>query len=223
MNNTEIEQNLGLVHSVAKRFIGRGAEYEDLVQIGSVGLVKAARNFDESTGYKFSTYAVPMIMGEIKRYLRDDGAVKISRSIKENAGKLGYAKEKLKKKLGRSPTISEIANETGISQEDVVSALEAMQPVGSIYETTPDGENYVLDRLALPEDEEEETVNRIFLKELIDSLDSRSQKVILLRYFKEKTQQQIAEELGVSQVQVSRIEKKILEELRRKCQGGEVT
>jgi len=223
MNNTEIEQNLGLVHSVAKRFIGRGAEYEDLVQIGSLGLVKAARNFDESTGYKFSTYAVPMIMGEIKRYLRDDGAVKISRSIKENAGKLGYAKERLKKNLGRSPTISELAKETGISKEDVVSALEAMQPVGSIYETAPDGESYVLDRLAVSEDEEEETVNRIFLKELIDSLDSCSQKVILLRYFKEKTQQQIAEELGVSQVQVSRIEKKILEELRRKCQRGEVT
>ena len=106
MDNTAIEQNLGLVHSVAKRFLGRGVEYDDLVQIGSIGLIKAVKNFDESTGYKFSTYAVPMIIGEIKRYLRDDGMIKISRAIKENAGKIGYAKEKLSKELGRSPTLS---------------------------------------------------------------------------------------------------------------------
>ena len=217
MDNKEIEQNLGLVHSVAKRFLGRGTEYEDLVQIGSVGLVKAAKNFDESTGYKFSTYAVPMIMGEIKRYLRDDGAVKISRSVKENAGKIGYATEKLSKVLGRAPTVSELEKETGITKDDVVTALEAVQPVGSIYETAPDGENYLLDKLASQTDEEEKTINRIFLKELLDSLDNRSRKVILLRYFKEETQQTIAEKLGVSQVQVSRIEKKVLEVLRRKC------
>lgn len=221
MDNREIEQNLGLVHSVAQRFKGRGVEYEDLVQIGSVGLVKAAKNFDESTGYKFSTYAVPMIMGEIKRYLRDDGAVKVSRSIKENAGKIGYAKEKLTKLLGRSPTISELETETGILKEDIVNALDAMQPVGSIYETSNDGENYLLDKLATSTDEEEKTINKIFLRELLETLDIRSRKVILLRYFKEETQQSIAEKLGVSQVQVSRIEKKVLETLRRKCQRGD--
>lgn len=220
MDNKEIEQNLGLVHSVAKRFIGRGTEYEDLVQIGSVGLIKAAKNFDESTGYKFSTYAVPMIMGEIKRYLRDDGAIKISRSVKENAGRIGYAKEKLAKILGRSPTISELEKETGISKDDIVSSLEAVQPVCSIYETSQDGENYLIDKLTSSCDEEEKTINKIFLRELLDSLDNRSRKVILLRYFKEETQQQIAEKLGVSQVQISRIEKKVIETLRAKCQGG---
>lgn len=222
MDNKEIEQNLGLVHSVAKRFLGRGAEYEDLVQIGSLGLVKAAKNFDESTGYKFSTYAVPMIMGEIKRYLRDDGAVKISRSVKENAGKIGYANEKLSKELGRAPLISELERETGIPKDDIVTALEAIQPVGSIYETTSDGETYLLDKLASKSDEEEKTINKIFLKELLDSLDNRSRKVILLRYFKEETQQSIANKLGVSQVQVSRIEKKVLETLRSICDKGEL-
>ena len=140
---------------------------------------------------------------------------------RKGAGKIGYAKEKLTKLLGRSPTISELEKETGIPKEDIISALDAMQPVSSIYETAPDGENYLLDKLASSEDEEEKTVNKIFLKELLDSLDSRSRKVILLRYFKEETQQKIAEQLGVSQVQVSRIEKKVLETLRKRCQRGD--
>ena len=219
MDNTAIEQNLGLVHSVAKRFLGRGVEYDDLVQIGSIGLIKAVKNFDESTGYKFSTYAVPMIIGEIKRYLRDDGMIKISRAIKENAGKIGYAKEKLSKELGRSPTLSELEDETGIKSEDIVTATDAMQPVESIYLKYEQDDNYMVDKLKSGRDEEEETVNKIFLKEILDSLDNRSKKVILLRYFKEETQQQVAQRIGVSQVQISRIEKKVLETLRKKYQG----
>ena len=219
MDNTAIEQNLGLVHSVAKRFLGRGVEYDDLVQIGSIGLIKAVKNFDESTGYKFSTYAVPMIIGEIKRYLRDDGMIKISRAIKENAGKIGYAKEKLSKELGRSPTLSQLEDETGIRSEDIVAAIDAMQPVESVYLKYEQDDNYMVDKLKSGRDEEEETVNKIFLKEILDSLDNRSKKVILLRYFKEETQQQVAQRIGVSQVQISRIEKKVLETLRKKYQG----
>lgn len=221
MDNKQIEENMGLVHSVAKRFIGRGVEYEDLVQIGSIGLIKAVKNFDASTGYKFSTYAVPMIIGEIKRYLRDDGMVKVSRSIKENAGKIGYAKDKLSKALGRSPTISELAAETGMDREDIVTATEAMQPCESLYAKRDEDDTYVLDKIKDTSCDEEKAIERIFLKELLDSLDNRSRNVILLRYFKEETQQQIANRLGVSQVQVSRIEKKVLETLRRKFLRGD--
>ena len=220
MNNSVIEENLGLVYAVAKRFTGRNVEYEDLVQIGSIGLIKASENFDESLGYKFSTYAVPMIMGEIKRYLRDDGIIKVSRTIKENAGKIGYAKEKLTKQLGRTPTVSEISKESGVSEEDIVIATDATQAPESIYATIND-DSYLIDYLKTTENEENTTINRIFLKELLDSLDKRSRKVILLRYFKEETQQQIAEKLGVSQVQVSRIEKKILKELKARCKEEE--
>ena len=221
MDNKQIEENMGLVHSVAKRFIGRGVEYEDLVQIGSIGLIKASKNFDDATGYKFSTYAVPMIIGEIKRYLRDDGMVKVSRSIKEKAGKIGYARDKLSKQLGRSPTVSEIEAETGISKEDIITATEAMQPCESLYAKRDEDDGYVLDKIKDIRQDEEKTVERIFLKELLNSLDNRSKKVILLRYFKEETQQQIAERLGVSQVQVSRIEKKVIESLRKKFLKGD--
>lgn len=216
MDNKKIEENIGLVHSVAKRFLGRGTDYEDLVQIGSIGLIKAVNNFDESLGFRFSTYAVPMIMGEIKRYLRDDGLVKVSRALKENAGKIGFAKEKLNKKLGRSPTLSEISKETGLSVEEIADAMDAVRPTESLHDKHDDDDNYVIDKIKVNEDEEEQTVNRIFVKELLDTLDNRSKKVILLRYFKEETQQQIADKLGVSQVQISRIEKKSLETLRKR-------
>ncbi|MBR4031039.1 MAG: SigB/SigF/SigG family RNA polymerase sigma factor [Clostridia bacterium] len=216
MDNKKIEENIGLVHSVAKRFLGRGTDYEDLVQIGSIGLIKAVNNFDESLGFKFSTYAVPMIMGEIKRYLRDDGLVKVSRTIKENAGKIGFAKEKLNKKLGRSPSLSELSKETGLSLEDIADAIDATRPAESLYDKHDDDDNFVIDKIKVNEEEEEQTVNRIFIKELLDTLDNRSKKVILLRYFKEETQQQIADKLGVSQVQISRIEKKSLETLRKR-------
>ncbi len=218
-NEKRAEENMGLVHSVAKRFVGRGIEYEDLVQIGCIGLIKAVNNFDESTGYKFSTYA--MIMGEIKRHLRDDGMIKVSRSIKENAVKINYAQDKLKKQLGRSPTVNEISSETGISPEDIVSALDAVQPCRSLYEKHDEDDTYVIDKIKDTSGDEEKTLERIFLKELLDSLDNRDKKVILLRYFKEETQQQIADRLDVSQVQVSRIEKKVLETLRKKFLKGD--
>ncbi|MBR3941986.1 MAG: SigB/SigF/SigG family RNA polymerase sigma factor [Clostridia bacterium] len=220
MDSKRIEDNMGLVYSVVKRFLGRGTEYDDLVQIGSIGLIKAAENFDESKGFCFSTYAVPMIIGEIKRFLRDDGAVKVSRTLKENAGKIGYATEKLSKKLGRSPTLSEIEEETGLNKEEIAEALDAAKPLTSIYEQNED-DTYVLDKIVTKESEEEKNIERIFLKELLDSLDNRSRKVILLRYFKEETQQQVADRLGVSQVQVSRIEKKVLETLRKQCEKGD--
>ena len=215
MDNKKIEENMGLVYSVAKRFIGRGTEYEDLVQIGSIGLIKAVNNYDESLGYKFSTYAVPLIMGEIKRYLRDDGLIKVSRSIKENAGKIGYAKEKLCIELGRSPTIKELAEETGLKTEDIADAIEAMQPTESLYAKRDDEDNFIIDKIKFNNDEEDKTVDKLLVKELLDTLDNRSKKVMLLRYFKEETQQQIADKLGVSQVQVSRIEKKSIEILRK--------
>ena len=220
MDSKRIEDNMGLVYSVVKRFLGRGTEYEDLVQIGSIGLIKASENFDESKGFCFSTYAVPMIIGEIKRFLRDDGAVKVSRTLKENAGKIGYAKEKLAKETGRSPTLSELEKETGLTKEEIAEALDAVRPVTSIYEQNED-DTYVLDKIVTKESEEEKNIERIFLKELLDSLDNRSRKVILLRYFKEETQQQVADRLGVSQVQVSRIEKKVLETLRKQCEKGD--
>ncbi len=215
MDNKKIEDNMGLVYSVAKRFIGRGTEYEDLVQIGSIGLIKAVNNYDESLGFKFSTYAVPLIMGEIKRYLRDDGLIKVSRSIKENAGKIGYAKEKLSAELGRSPTIKELSIETGLKTEEIADAIEAMQPAESLYAKRDDEDNFVIDKIRFNDEEEDKTVDKLLVKELLDTLDSRSKKVMLLRYFKEETQQQIADKLGVSQVQVSRIEKKSLETLRK--------
>ncbi len=220
MDSKRIEDNMGLVYSVVKRFLGRGTEYEDLVQIGSIGLIKAAKHFDESKGFQFSTYAVPMIIGEIKRFLRDDGAVKVSRSLKEHAGKIGYAKEKLSNSLGRSPTLSELETETGLTKEEITRALDAARPCTSIYEQNED-DTYVLDKIVTKESEEEKNIERIFLKELLDSLDNRSRKVILLRYFKEETQQQVADRLGVSQVQVSRIEKKVLEKLRKQCEKGD--
>ena len=220
MDSKRIEDNMGLVYSVVKRFVGRGTEYEDLVQIGSIGLIKAAKHFDESRGYCFSTYAVPMIIGEIKRFLRDDGSVKVSRTLKEHAGKIGYATEKLSKNLRRSPTLSELEKETGLTKEEIGRALDAVKPCTSVYEQNEDG-SYVLDKIVTKESEEEKNIERIFLKELLDSLDNRSRKVILLRYFKEETQQQVADRLGVSQVQVSRIEKKVLETLRKQCEKGD--
>lgn len=213
--NERIENNMGLVYSVVKKFTGRGVEFDDLVQIGALGLTKAAQNYDESTGYQFSTYAVPMIMGEIKRYLRDDGMIKISRKIKENAIKIRYAKDKLAKKKGQEPSLLEISEDTGISVEDIVEALDAVVPHESLYAQTNDDGGYVLDTIADKTSSEDAINDKILVKDMLQSLDKRSRQVIILRYFKEETQQQIAKKLGISQVQVSRIEKKILQSLRK--------
>lgn len=208
-----INQNMGLVYNAARHFTGRGHDMEDLIQIGSIGLIKAVRKFDPAFGVQLSTYAVPMITGEIRRFLRDDGALKVSRSLKEKAVKGKRCRDDLSKKLGREPTISEISAESGISGEELIEAFTASAPPESIY--APEGENLqMLDRLGSVS-HEEEIVNRVMLKEILSSLPPRERQVIVLRYYRGKTQTEIAGILGVSQVQVSRIERSTLGKLRK--------
>lgn len=214
-----IMNNVGLVWSIVRRFISRGHEPEDLFQIGSIGLMKAIDKFDISFNVKFSTYAVPMIMGEIKRFLRDDGMIKVSRSLKETAGKIRKAREELTNSIGREPTIEEICNELDLTKEEVVMALESGSEVESLNKTIFQGDGnsiYLIDKLQPVYDENENVIDKIALKETIESLDEKDQKIIKLRYFMDKTQTDIAKELGISQVQVSRLEKKILIKMREK-------
>lgn len=233
---TLIEKNLGLVHHIVKRFLGRGYDAEDLFQIGSIGLMKAIDKFDLSLGLKFSTYAVPMITGEIKRFLRDDGMVKVSRTIKENGLKVSMARQKLQGILGREPAIQEIAEETGLDREDIVLAMEASIEVESIYSAVyqDDGsEVYLVDKVVRGtggsvgssmvgiydsgDKEKEELLNHMLLKQLLDGLEPSERELICMRYFQNKTQMEIASMLGISQVQVSRMEKKILLRMREKA------
>ncbi len=212
--------NVGLVWSIVRRFINRGHEPDDLFQIGIIGLIKAIDKFDLSFNVKFSTYAVPMIMGEIKRFLRDDGMIKVSRSLKESAGKIRKTRESLTNKLGREPTIEEVSSELGLSKEEIVMALESNTEVDSLNKTIYKGDGnsiYLIDKL--PDGEEDKSdllIDKLTLKEVIEGLDEKDQKIIILRYFKDKTQTDIAKELGISQVQVSRLEKKILTKMREK-------
>lgn len=212
-----IEKNLGLVHHIVKRFLGRGYEAEDLFQIGSIGLMKAIDKFDLSFDVKFSTYAVPMISGEIKRFLRDDGMVKVSRSLKENGWKAKQAAERIAYEKGREATLEEIAEETGLSREDIVMALEANVEVESIYKSVyqSDGnEIYLVDRIPEKKDDNEKLLNHMLLEQLIGELGEEERTLIMLRYFQDKTQVEVAKRLGISQVQVSRMEKKILIRMR---------
>ena len=219
-------ENIGLVYSVSRRFAGRGYELEDINQIGTIGLIKAIDKFDDSFDVRFSTYAVPMIAGEIKRFLRDDGMLKVSRSLKENGYRIKKASDELVSQNGREATIEELAAATELSVEDVVMALEANTDVESIYRTIyqNDGnEVYLVDKLSgssgdTVKDEfagaQEQLLNSILLEQLLAELDEMEGKLIMLRYFKEMTQTQVADKLGISQVQVSRLEKKILKKLR---------
>ena len=230
-----IENNLGLVRHIVRRFSGRGYDLEDLFQIGAIGLIKAIDKFDLSLGLKFSTYAVPMITGEIKRFIRDDGPVKVSRTIKENGMKVKLARQRLQAEEGREPTLQEIADQTGLSVEDVVLAMEACVEVESIYSAVyqDDGnEVYLVDKVVQgqsgavgrsavggceSEDREKEGVlNRMLLEQLLDSLKPSDRELICMRYFQNKTQMEIAASLGISQVQVSRMEKRILLSMREK-------
>ena len=219
-----IEQNLGLVHHIVKRFWGRGYEPEDLFQIGVIGLIKAIDKFDTSFDVKFSTYAVPLIAGEIKRFIRDDGMVKISRSLKENGVKVKYAREKLSGVLNREPALSEVAEEAALSLEEVVLAMEANIQVESIYKSVyqNDGnEIYMVDQLADEgKDEQEKLLNHLVIGQLLSGLPENEQKLILLRYYQDKTQTEVAKALGISQVQVSRMEKRILLGMRERI--GEI-
>lgn len=217
--DTLFKENTGLIYSVAKRFLGRGVEMEDLFQIGSIGLLKAVDHFDPSYEVRFSTYAVPMIVGEIKRFLRDDGILKVSRSLKENCGRIYQAKENLEKELGREPGLDEIAAEVELSLEEVILALESTAEVESLHKTIYQGDGNdisLMDRLPEKENGQEQALDRIFLDEMLQSLDARERQLIGMRYFQNRTQTEIAAELGVSQVQVSRMEKRILKKLKEK-------
>ena len=236
-----IEENLGLVRHIVKRFLDRGYDPEDLFQIGCIGLMKAIDKFDLHFDVKLSTYAVPMIQGEIKRFLRDDGMVKVSRTLKENGWKIKQAAEKLSHDYGREATLSELSEQTGLSVEDIVLALDANIEVESIYKSVyqSDGnEIYLVDQVigeaggvgrsvltngtgagsSICEDtEKEKLLNHMLLQQLLEGLEERERELIRLRYFHDKTQVEVAKEMGISQVQVSRMEKKILLHLRSEC------
>ena len=214
-----VTENVGLVWSIVRRFANRGHEMEDLFQIGSIGLIKAIDKFDYSFDVKFSTYAVPMITGEIKRFLRDDGMIKVSRSIKESATKIRAFRERYCNINGKEPTIDEIENELDLTKDQILMALETGTEVESLYKTIYQGDGspiYLIDKLAETKDENENMINKLALNEIIATLDEREQEIIKLRYFKDRTQTDIAKELGISQVQVSRMEKRILKVLRDK-------
>lgn len=215
-----VEKNIGLVWSIVKRFQNRGYEAEDIFQIGCIGLIKAINKFDDSFNVKFSTYAVPMIIGEIKRFIRDDGMIKVSRSLKELANKTRITKEIMTKEFGREPSINEISKRMNIPKEEIVMALEASYTPESLYSGVGEGENssmLLIDRIDNERsDNEVDLVDKIDLRNVLETLKPREKQIIILRYYKEKTQSQIAKMLGISQVQVSRIEKKILEDIRKK-------
>lgn len=217
------QKHIGLVHHVIRRYMGRGCEKEDLFQLGAIGLVKAIEKFDVNYEVCFSTYAVPMIAGEVRRFLRDDGMVKVSRGVKENGWKVKTAAEKLRQEKGRDVTIQEISEATGILPEDVVIAMNASREVESIYKTVyqSDGnEIYLLDQIGnetggeCARTEDERVLNRLLLEGLLDKLGQEERMLIKLRYYENQTQTQVAGKLGMSQVQVSRLEKKLLLRMR---------
>ena len=214
-----IEENMGLIHHVVKRFLGRGVEAEDLFQIGAVGLVKAVDRFDLSFGVRFSTYAVPMIAGEIKRFLRDDSMIKVSRSLKELAVKAARLREQLLMERGEEPGVDELAERLRVEPEELVQAMDSCTEVESLQKVISQGDGEgvsLIERVEQGKDEQEALLRRILLEELLSSLDPKERRLIVLRFFHDRTQTQVASELGMSQVQVSRLEKKILSALKEK-------
>ncbi len=216
-----VVDNVGLVWSIARRFAGRGCELEDLFQIGSIGLLKAIDKFDLSYEVRFSTYAVPMIAGEIRRFLRDDGLIRVSRSVKELGTRAGAAREQLAGSLGREPTLEELAEKLGASREEVAASLEAGCQVESL--SAPAGNDAesgltILDRVGEEGKEQEQLLDRMVLGDLLKALDKKQRELIIRRYFYNQTQAQIASVLGVSQVQVSRMERRILREMKRRLE-----
>ena len=212
-----VEENTGLIWSVVKRFQGRGYDKEDLFQIGSIVLLKCIDNFDLERKVKFSTYAVPLIMGEIKRFLRDDGLVKVSRSLKEASYKIKREKEHYEKLYNREPTLKEIAATLDMDESDILMAMESGQDVCSLHQVIYQNEGdeiHLEDKLEQQSDLIEQTVDNIYIQELLQKLNEQERKLIELRYFQNQTQAVIAGIMGISQVQVSRMEKKILEKLR---------
>ena len=217
--DTLVEENLGLVWSIVRRFTGRGVEAEDLFQIGAIGLLKAVDRFDLGFGVRFSTYAVPMIAGEIRRFLRDDSMIKVSRSLKELAVKAARLREQLLMERGAEPGVEELAGRLGVEAEELVQAMDSCTEVESLQKVISQGDSEgtsLLERVEQGRDEQEELLRRMLLEELLASLDPKERRLIVLRFFHDRTQSQVAEELGMSQVQVSRLEKKILLALKEK-------
>ncbi|WP_226657296.1 RNA polymerase sporulation sigma factor SigF [Pseudalkalibacillus hwajinpoensis] len=210
-----VQKNMRLVWSVVQRFLNRGYEADDLFQIGCIGLLKSVDKFDLSYDVKFSTYAVPMIIGEIQRFIRDDGTVKVSRSLKETGNKVRKAKDELSKTLGRTPTVNEIAEKIEVTPEEVVLAQEAVRAPSSIHETVYENDGdpiTLLDQIA--DNTDNAWFDKLALKEALQYLDTRERLIVYLRYYKDQTQSEVAERLGISQVQVSRLEKKILKQIK---------
>ena len=215
--DTVFKENAGLVYSMAKRFAGRSVEMEDIVQIGSIGLLKAIDRFDISYDVKFSTYAVPMILGEVRRYLRDNNSIRVSRSLRDTAYKALSARELLTKKNLREPTIMEIADEVGISKEEITYAMDAIQSPVSLYEPvyTDGGDPLcVMDQISDKKNREENWVEQLSLSEAMKRLPARERRIIDMRFFEGKTQTEVAGEVGISQAQVSRLEKNALKAMK---------
>lgn len=220
--NQVADENLGLVWSVARRFMNRGHELEDLYQIGCIGLLKSIDKFDLQYDVKFSTYAVPMIMGEIRRFLRDDNYIKVSRSVKELACKITQMKETMIKENGEEPGIDALAAALSVEREEIVFAMEASKEVESIYKTvsgTNGDELLLIDRMKSKEDESGKIIEQMTVDQLLDQLPDMEKELIRLRYYEDKTQADIGRQLGISQVQVSRMEKKILKWMRQEIEG----
>lgn len=218
--DTLIRENMGLVHHVVRRFLGRGAEAEDLAQIGAIGLMKAIERFDLSYEVRFSTYAVPMIAGEIRRFLRDDSMLKVSRSLKELAVKAARLREELLMERGEEPGIPELARQLGVEPEELVQAMDSCSEVESLHKIIyqGDGEGVsLMERVEEKRDEQEALLTGMLVRELLDTLEPKERRLILLRFFEDKTQAQVAGELGMTQVQVSRLEKKILRTLKKRA------
>lgn len=210
---TIISQNIGLVKNIVSKFMNSGYEWDDLLQIGSIGLLKAIERFDPSYNVMFSTYAVPLILGEIKRFIRDDGKIKLTRTTKYGIKKLRNAQDSFYNSCGRSPKISELSNELGMDYEEIMFLMEADNVVNSI-ESIDDPDNNEVYNKQMHVSEEEKNINLITLKNLIGKLKDKERQIVVLRYFKDMTQQEIADLLGISQVQVSRIEKRLLDRLK---------
>ncbi len=219
-----IEDNNGLIWSIVRRFSGRGYDIEDLYQIGSIGFIKAIQRFDTGFEVRLSTYAVPYILGEIKRYIRDDGPIKVSRSIKELNVKILELQKEYFNKYGRDITLEEISKELKISKEEITMAMDSTRPVDSIEsakykDNKTDKTVSILEQISTGKDEQTEITNRITIKKLIGELEDKEKEIIMLRYYKQKTQMQVSKILGITQVQVSRIERKVLEKMKRKLIG----
>ena len=213
-----IKTNSGLIWSIVKIFLGRGYDKEELEQIAYIGFIKAIKRFDTTLEFKLSTYAVPYIIGEIKRFIRDDGAIKVSRSIKELSAKIGQIQNEYITKKGEEITVEELARELKVEKEEIVVALESQRTVESIDKNVYDDENgeSKISKISNQEDETTILLNKLCVEELINNLETRDKKIILLRYYKRKTQTEVAKMLGITQVQVSRLEKRILSEMKEK-------